>query len=134
MSALTPDRVGMLRKAIVGDMDARPDLSRPGLLDILEKHLKATRTTYFAKDGQVTDAKVDEDLAIQQRALQMALALRGEFPSTKLDVNVNTPMERLPDLSALPITDLMRLAGFAEEEIHDRLSTFEGEVVREPSS
>lgn len=122
-------RTQVLRRAIVGDMDARPGLAREGLLDILERLLTAKRSTWAAHNGKFTDVRLEDDYAVQGRALQTALALRGEFPSTKLDVNVHTPMERLPDLSDWPPEAIMQVAGFALAAAQDRVNTVDAEKV-----
>lgn len=104
----------------MGEMDVRSGLSRDGLLDALEEILQAERTVFFAHEGRVKETRTVKDYGTRRAALEMALRLRGEFPSAKLDVNIRTPMEQLPDLSHLPIEQLLQIAGIALDEAQSK--------------
>lgn len=98
-------------------MDGRPELGRDGLLTKLTRMLEAQRIVFAQKDGAITDERQVPDNSTQMRALNMAFALRDEYPhhsATNVNVGVSVVMERLPDLTHLPVHELQKLAALGE--------------------
>ena len=50
---------------------------------------KAKKTSYFAKDGIVTDERVQDDTAVQRSSVELAARLKGLLIDRSLSVNVS---------------------------------------------
>lgn len=108
-----PDRrTDELKRTIASVMDGRPSLGREGLLGKLERMLDAQRTVFATHEGRISDERSVPDNSAQLRALNMAFALRDEYPhKAAVNVGVALRMEQLPDLSQLSVRELQVLAG-----------------------
>jgi hypothetical protein len=60
------------------------------LVDKLKQELEANETKFFAKDGKIEDREDVIAWDIRQKARQDAHKLRGDYPSTKVDMNADT--------------------------------------------